>query len=71
MAYKGIADFIVKTMNERRKYEKYHGEFIVCVTDSGDVENGLVGATIHLHGEDSDTADFLIHADGTEEPWVM
>lgn len=67
MAYKSIGDYISKIMAKRKENEILHGDFYVSVTDMSEVETNCVAAMIHLHGEDCDTADFLIYKDGREE----
>lgn len=66
MSYKNIADYIAKTMKERREQGTYHGEFLVSVTD-GD-GHGMVLAVIHPHGEKGETAEFLVHIGGRTVP---
>ncbi|MEG2176914.1 MAG: hypothetical protein RRY97_08595 [Oscillibacter sp.] len=41
--------------------------FAVTATRQGDKEPGLLHLMIHPEGRSGETADFLLHADGTEE----
>lgn len=67
MNYKTISDYIKKTMEERRKTGKLHGDFLISATDFSEKGDGCVLVMIHPHGEDGDTADFVIYPDGKEE----
>lgn len=67
MNYKNIADYITKVMKKRREEGILYGDFRVVVTN-GD-EQGMALASIKMHEEKGDAADFLLFPNGKEVPY--
>ena len=59
--YNGITDYIRKNMNGNC------GDFMITATEMSERKEGCIAVCIHPHGVNGDTADFLIHPDGSEE----